>query len=75
MAICNLKRFVAERVDLAAIAPPLVEARPEKVAIIGSGPAGLSCAYHLGLRGYRPTIFAALPQPGGMLRVGRQNIP
>jgi heterodisulfide reductase subunit A-like polyferredoxin len=70
VAICNLKRFVADRVDVAAIAPPLVEARSEKVAIIGSGPGGLSCAYHLALRGYRPTIFEALPLAGGMLRVG-----
>ncbi len=42
----------------------------EKIAIIGSGPAGLTCAYHLALQGYRPTIFEALPEPGGMLRVG-----
>ena len=70
VAICNLKRFAADQVDLASITPPLVEARSEKVAIIGSGPAGLSCAYHLALKGYRPTIFEALPKPGGMLRVG-----
>ena len=70
VAICNLKRFAADQVDLASIAPPLVEAKSEKVAIIGSGPAGLACAYHLALKGYRPTIFEALPKPGGMLRVG-----
>ncbi len=70
VAICNLKRFAADQVDLATIAPPLVEAKSEKVAIIGSGPAGLACAYHLALKGYRPTIFEALPKPGGMLRVG-----
>jgi len=73
VAICNLKRFVADQVDLATLSPPLVAARAEKVAIIGSGPAGLACAYHLALRGYRPTIFEALPQPGGMLRVGIPN--
>ena len=70
VAICNLKRFAADQVDLASISPPLVEAKSEKVAIIGSGPAGLACAYHLALKGYRPTIFEALPKPGGMLRVG-----
>jgi len=70
VAICNLKRFAADQVDLAALPKPLVEARPEKVAIIGSGPAGLACAYHLALRGHRPTIFEALPKAGGMLRVG-----
>jgi len=70
LAISGLKRFAADQVDLTTLAPPLVEARPEKIAIIGSGPAGLSCAYHLALKGYRPTIFEALDQPGGMLRVG-----
>jgi len=40
------------------------------VAIIGSGPAGLSAAYHLARKGIRATIFEALPQAGGMLRVG-----
>jgi heterodisulfide reductase subunit A-like polyferredoxin len=70
VAICNLKRFAADQVDLASMAPPLVEAKSEQVAIIGSGPAGLACAYHLALKGYRPTIFEALPKAGGMLRVG-----
>src|SRR5512143_1743997 len=70
VAICNVKRFAADQVDLGAIAPPLVEAKSDRVAIIGSGPAGLACAYHLALKGYRPTIFEALSKPGGMLRVG-----
>ena len=47
-----------------------MEAKPEKIAIVGSGPAGLSCAYHLALKGYRPTIYEALPKAWGMLRVG-----
>lgn len=42
----------------------------KKVAIIGAGPAGLSAAYYLARRGYRPTIFEALPVPGGMVHVG-----
>jgi heterodisulfide reductase subunit A2 len=70
VAICALKRFAADQVDISSFKTPLVEARPEKIAIIGSGPAGLSCAYHLALKGYRPTIFEALEKPGGMLRVG-----
>jgi heterodisulfide reductase subunit A-like polyferredoxin len=70
IAICSLKRFAADQVDLSSITPPPVEARPEKIAIIGSGPAGLACAYHLALKGYRPTIFEALGKAGGMLRVG-----
>lgn len=42
----------------------------EKVAVIGSGPAGLSCAYHLARRGYPVTVFEAFPKAGGMLRYG-----
>lgn len=40
------------------------------VAIIGAGPAGISCAYHLALRGHLPTLFDAMPEAGGMLRYG-----
>jgi NADPH-dependent glutamate synthase beta subunit-like oxidoreductase len=40
------------------------------VAVIGAGPAGISCAYHLALRGHLPTMFDAMPEPGGMLRYG-----
>lgn len=46
------------------------EKRSEKIAIIGSGPAGLSCAYQLSRRGYPVTVFEAFSQPGGMLRYG-----
>ncbi len=46
------------------------EARQEKIAVIGSGPAGLSCAYHLARQGYPVTIFEAFSKPGGMLRYG-----
>ena len=42
----------------------------EKVAVIGSGPAGLSCAYQMARRGYAVTVFEAFPKPGGMLRYG-----
>jgi heterodisulfide reductase subunit A-like polyferredoxin len=70
IAICNLKRFAADQVDLEKLPMPLREARPEKIAIIGSGPAGLACAYSLARQGYRPTIFEAMSQTGGMLRVG-----
>jgi NADPH-dependent glutamate synthase beta subunit-like oxidoreductase len=43
---------------------------PEKIAVIGSGPAGLSCAYQLARRGYSVTVFEAFPKTGGMLRYG-----
>jgi NADPH-dependent glutamate synthase beta subunit-like oxidoreductase/Pyruvate/2-oxoacid:ferredoxin oxidoreductase delta subunit len=46
------------------------EKHSEKIAIIGSGPAGLSCAYQLSRRGYPVTVFEAFSQPGGMLRYG-----
>lgn len=42
----------------------------KKVAVVGSGPAGLSAAYHLGKKGYQVTIFEGAPEPGGMLRYG-----
>ena len=42
----------------------------EKIAIIGAGPAGLSCAYYLAEKGYRPTVFDKNEKPGGMLVYG-----
>ncbi len=44
--------------------------QPEKVAVIGAGPAGLACAYHLARQGYQVTVFEAFDKPGGMLRYG-----
>jgi NADPH-dependent glutamate synthase beta subunit-like oxidoreductase len=53
------------------------ERHPERVAVVGSGPAGLSCAFQLARRGYSVTIFEAFDQPGGMLRYGipRYRLP
>ncbi|MGA9754110.1 MAG: FAD-dependent oxidoreductase, partial [Desulfobaccales bacterium] len=56
--------------DWETLPVPEIDKRDEEVAIIGSGPGGLSCAYHLALMGYRPVIFEAAAEPGGWLRYG-----
>ncbi len=71
VAINNLKRFVADYAfEHGEIPPEIKPAKGKKVAIIGSGPAGLSCAYFLRLEGYDVTIFDREEKPGGMLRYG-----
>lgn len=70
VAIRDLKRFAADQVSPQDLPIPTIEDRPEKVAVVGSGPAGLTVAYYLRLKGYRITLFEALPVLGGMLRVG-----
>jgi len=70
VAIRDLKRLAADQFDPRDVKIECLPRRDEKVAIIGSGPAGLSAAYHLARKGILSTIFEALPEPGGMLRVG-----
>ncbi len=70
VSICALKRFVADTVDLEKLPLPEIEKKSEKVAVIGSGPAGLTVAYFLALDGYDVTIYESLSVAGGMLRVG-----
>jgi len=70
VAIKDLKRLAADQFDPRRVTIECLPGRDERVAIIGSGPAGLSAAYHLARRGVLSTIFEALPEPGGMLRVG-----
>ena len=70
VAIRDLKRLAADQFDPRNIDIDCTDPRDEKVAIIGSGPAGLSAAYHLARKGILSTIYEALPQAGGMLRVG-----
>ena len=79
VSIRALKRFVTERfgvesmVDFTVLSEIYDQRRdhyPERVAIIGSGPAGLACAHDLALLGYFVTIFEAAPVAGGMLRLG-----
>ncbi len=77
VAIDAVKKFIAEQ-DLKAetrFVPDIVVASnrgrwQEKIAIIGGGPAGLSCAYYLATMGYYPTVFEKNAEPGGMLRYG-----
>ncbi len=71
IAIHALERFLADHVQQREVRPvdnPSLAVK--KVAIIGSGPAGLSCAYQLARKGYKVTVFEALPVVGGMMRVG-----
>lgn len=76
ISIRALKRFVTEKygpesrnpIDVFSERPQIT--RPEKVAIIGSGPAGLSAAHDLALLGYPVTVFEAAPVPGGMMHLG-----
>jgi NADH-quinone oxidoreductase subunit F len=72
VAICSLKRFAADE-DMASLDSYRPKAAPSngmRVAVIGAGPAGLSAAYFLALRGYGVTVLESLPVAGGMLAVG-----
>ena len=74
VAIDEVKRFIAQQ-DLDAetrfvpekVIPKVDGEFSEKIAVIGGGPAGLSCAYYLAEKGYRPTVFEKESRPGGML--------
>ena len=68
VSICSLKRFAAdENKDYLPVCEP---ANGKCVAVVGAGPAGLSCAYFLALKGYTVEIFEAQSEAGGMLRYG-----
>ena len=78
VAIDEVKKFIAAQ-DLKAetrYIPPIIkpsvndEPWAEKVAIIGAGPAGMSCAFYLAEKGYKPTVFEKEQRPGGMLMNG-----
>ena len=71
IAICRMHGHAAETCLLDPPLPFLQDpATGKNVAIIGAGPAGMTCAYYLALRGHHCKIFDMQPQPGGMLRYG-----
>ena len=79
LAIDDIKQFIAAK-DLEAehrYVPPMQSSTREpidkKIAIIGGGPAGLSCAYFLAIEGYSPVVFDKNPVPGGMMTLGIPN--
>ena len=77
MAIDEVKKFIAEQ-DLVAehryvpevVTPTRTGGFDDKIAVIGAGPAGLSCAFYLAEKGYKPVIFEKNARPGGMLTYG-----
>ena len=76
IAICALKRFATDRHNLGMghdpgrKALPPVAKRPQRVAVVGAGVCGLTCAHDLALLGYTVEVFESAPVPGGMLYLG-----
>jgi NADH-quinone oxidoreductase subunit F len=78
VSIRALKRFAADNAGKDTAEPVVAPASGKRVAVIGSGPAGLTAAYYLAkLGGHAVTVFEALPEAGGMMRVGipRYRLP
>ncbi|MCP4572644.1 MAG: FAD-dependent oxidoreductase [bacterium] len=72
VGINSVERFFGDHAIKRGLKATMLEEGPydEKVAVVGSGPSGLSCAYQMVRRGYKVTMFESLPKPGGMLRYG-----
>ncbi|MEM4735872.1 MAG: FAD-dependent oxidoreductase [Candidatus Thorarchaeota archaeon] len=70
VSIRNLHRFLADYEREHKLGKPVTPKidKSDRVAVIGAGPAGLSCAYHLARMGYPVTVFEAKPKPGGLMR-------
>jgi NADPH-dependent glutamate synthase beta subunit-like oxidoreductase/Pyruvate/2-oxoacid:ferredoxin oxidoreductase delta subunit len=79
VAINALERFIGDTAIAKGwkLSKLSEERQAEHIAVVGSGPAGLSCAYQLARRGYAVTVYEAFPEPGGMLRYGipRYRLP
>ena len=73
VGINSVERFLGDWAIERKLSAPVLAAQgsqKERIAVVGAGPAGLSCAYHLARRGYRVTVYESLPEAGGMLRYG-----
>jgi len=70
VAINDLKRYITDSPKAYESWPERAESTGKRIGIVGAGPAGLTAAYFLGLRGHECTIYEMMPEPGGMLRYG-----
>jgi heterodisulfide reductase subunit A-like polyferredoxin len=70
ISIRELKRVAADNVNLSDIPVPEIKPKDKKIAIIGSGPAGLTAAYFLAMEGYKVSVYESMPETGGMMRYG-----
>ncbi len=70
LSICALKRAASDQCGVLSLDPEIRSSTGKKVAVIGSGPAGMTAAYYLSILGHSVTVFEALAEAGGMLRVG-----
>jgi glutamate synthase (NADPH/NADH) small chain len=78
IAIGALQRFITDEELKKGIAPlPPAEPKAKKVAVVGGGPSGLTCAHELARKGYPVVVFEAMDRPGGLLRYGipRYRLP
>jgi NADPH-dependent glutamate synthase beta subunit-like oxidoreductase len=76
VGIHGIERFIAD-LDLKAdkrYLPRIKDKKEDKIAIVGSGPAGLTCAYYLAIKGYQVTVFEKTAELGGMLTSGLPNV-
>ncbi len=74
LSVRAVKRFLSDQEKTPQLPDPIADGKngKRKIAVVGAGPAGLSCAYFLARLGYKPTVFESESKPGGMLR---QAIP